>query len=130
MFDGDWGYAKQCDSGHFISLVFKQGGSKVSGRWDAGTHIRGSGGLLDGMVRGNRLFVRYCSEDGEKGYPACPEYEDETDYFVRQGDDLVRYQKYGDDYQEDVVLHRDIPGREVPIDTTYCEEDAEDEDAP
>jgi hypothetical protein len=116
QFAGKWSYAKKCDSGHFLSLDLKQGGDRVTGDWSEGTDLRGSGGKLEGQIRGNKLYARYCSDDGEVGYEACPKFSGDEDYFVIDKGTLVRYQKFGTGYRRDLALHPDIAGKEVPID--------------
>lgn len=115
-FAGKWAYAKKCDSGHYLGLELQQSGDHVSGDWSEGTNARGSDGKLEGQVRGDKLYVRYCSDDGEVGYAACPNYSGAEDYFLIDKDTLVRYQKYGSSYRRGVVLHPDGPGKEVPFD--------------
>ncbi|QNH22922.1 hypothetical protein HEP73_03871 [Xanthomonas sp. GW] len=115
-FAGKWGYAKKCDLGHYLGLDLQQSGDRVSGDWSEGTNARGSDGRLEGRVRGNKLYVRYCSDDGEVGYAVCPEYSGAEDYFLIEQETLVRYQKYGSSYRRGVALHPDRPGKEVPFD--------------
>lgn len=69
LFSGEWAYAKRCDLGHYLSLHLKQHGDRVTGDWSEGTNVRGSDGQLQGQVRGGRLYVRYCSDDGERATP-------------------------------------------------------------
>jgi hypothetical protein len=125
LFDGAWIYTKKCDFGHFVNITFKQVESEVSGEWSEGTSLRGSDGLLKGTMRDGKLFVQYCSQDGEKGYRACPEYGDGMDYFIRQGDDLVRYQMLGNEYSRDITLHRDGLEIQLPIDEANCQGETE-----
>lgn len=117
QFAGKWAYAKKCDSGHYLGLDIRQSGDRVSGDWSEGTNARGSDGKLEGQVRGDKLYVRYCSDDGEVGYAACPEYSGAEDYFLIDKGTLVRYQKYGSSYRRGVTLHPDGAGKDVPFDT-------------
>lgn len=117
QFAGKWAYAKKCDSGHFLGLDLQQNGDRVSGDWSEGTSAHGSGGKLEGRVREDKLYVRYCSDDGEVGYAACPEFSGNEDYFRIDKGTLVRYQKYGSSYRRDVALHPDGAGKDVPFDT-------------
>jgi hypothetical protein len=119
-FSGSWAFLKKCDSGHSVNLTIQQVGKQVTGDWSEGTNIRGGDGELKGDVRGAKLFVRYCATDGEGAMAACPSYEANEDYFVFRGEAIVRYQKYGSTYKEDVVLHRDDAGKSVPVDTSKC----------
>jgi len=116
QFAGKWAYAKKCDSGHYLGLDLQQSGDRVSGDWSEGTNSRGSDGKLEGQVRGDKLYVRYCSDDGEVGYAACPEFSGDEDYFRLDAGKLVRYQKNGSSYRPGVALHPDGPGKEVPFD--------------
>ncbi|HEY0504463.1 MAG TPA: hypothetical protein VGD42_13345, partial [Lysobacter sp.] len=94
-FDGQWAYATKCGFGHFANISLKQTGSEMSGTWSEGTTLRGSDGLIKGTVRAGKLFIQYCGNDEASGYPVCPEFGGESDYFMRNGADLVRFQKYG-----------------------------------
>ncbi|WP_369934491.1 hypothetical protein [Xanthomonas tesorieronis] len=124
-FSGEWAYAKKCDLGHYLSLHLQQHGDRVTGDWSEGTNVRGSDGQLQGRVRGTTLYVRYCSDDGEKGYAACPAFTGPDDQFRLENGQLVRYEKYGSDYRRTVALHPDIAGKELPFDKD-CR-DAEDD---
>jgi hypothetical protein len=125
VFSGEWGYAEKCDSGHYLGLHLQQHGDRVTGDWSEGTNVRGSDGQLQGQVHGAVLYVRYCSDDGEKGYAVCPAFSGPDDQFRLENGQLVRYQKYGSDYRRDVVLHPDIAGKELPFDKDCM--DSEDE---
>lgn len=116
VFSGEWAYAKKCDSGHYLSLSLRQRAGRVTGDWSEGTHARGSDGYLRGEVRGDTLYVRYCSDDGGAGYSICPTFAPPEDQFRIEAGLLVRYQKYGADYRRSVALHPDIAGRAVPFD--------------
>ncbi|MEA9740011.1 hypothetical protein VDF74_13725 [Xanthomonas campestris pv. raphani] len=109
-----WVYATQCDSGHFLSLDLHQQNSHVTGDWSEGTDARGGGGKLEGDVRNGKLYVRYCSDDGEAGYEACPKFSGEEDHFVLEQGNLVRYQKFGAEYKRDVLLRPDVQGQQIP----------------
>ncbi|MCC4601831.1 hypothetical protein [Xanthomonas melonis] len=116
-FANKWAYATDCGSGHFLSMDLKQQEAHVTGEWSEGTNARGGGGKLEGDVRSGKLYVRYCSEDGEAGYEACPNFSGEEDYFVLDKGSLVRYQKFGNAYKRDVVLHPDVKGKQIPSET-------------
>ncbi|UIX75629.1 hypothetical protein ABFO19_03130 [Xanthomonas citri pv. glycines] len=109
-----WAYATQCDSGHFLSLDLHQQRNHVTGEWSEGTNLRGGGGKLEGDVRNGKLYVRYCSDDGEAGYEACPKFSGDEDYFVLEQGALVRYQKFGSEYKRDVALRPDVEGQQIP----------------
>lgn len=130
LFIGEWTYARKCDFGHFVNIMLKQAANDVSGEWSEGTNLRGSNGLLKGTIRDGKLFARYCSQDGEKGYTACPEYGDETNYFIREGDGLIRYQKFGNEYKKEIALYRDVAGEQLLIDGANCQEETDEESAP
>jgi len=115
-FSGEWAYAKKCDLGHYLSLHLQQHGDRVTGDWSEATNARGNDGQLQGQVRENVLYVRYCSDDGGKGYAACPAFSGPDDQFRLEGGQLVRYQKYGSDYRRGVALNREVKGSEVPYD--------------
>ncbi|WP_115045830.1 hypothetical protein [Xanthomonas arboricola] len=116
-FANKWAYATACGSGHFLSVDLNQQKSHVTGDWSEGTNARGGGGKLEGDVRSGKLYVRYCSDDGEAGYEACPNFSGEEDYFVLEKGALVRYQKFGNTYKRDVALHPDIKGKQIPSET-------------
>lgn len=120
-FAGSWSYTKTCESGHYVNLELRQSGAHVSGEWSSGTQIRGSDGQLDGTIRDNKLHVRYCSDDDESGYAICPNYGAEEDYFVLREGALVRYQKFGKDFKQDISLHPNVAGKKVRIDTQGCD---------
>ncbi|WP_244298149.1 hypothetical protein [Xanthomonas prunicola] len=122
-FSGTWGYAKKCDSGHFLGITLEQHGNHVTGDWSEGTNSRGGDGKLEGDMREAKLYVRYCSDDGEAGYSACPVFSGNEDYFIFENGTLVRYQKYGSRYERDVVLHPSKKGQEVPFDTNCMEDE-------
>ncbi|MXV11149.1 hypothetical protein DYQ93_08955 [Xanthomonas sp. LMG 8992] len=125
LFSGEWAYAKRCDLGHYLSLHLKQHGDRVTGDWSEGTNVRGSDGQLQGQVRGGRLYVRYCSDDGERGYATCPAFSGPEDQFQLENGQLVRYEKYGSDYRRTVALYPDIEGKEVPFDQQCADQDDE-----
>ncbi|MCC8445426.1 hypothetical protein [Xanthomonas translucens] len=124
-FSGAWAYAKKCDLGHYLSLHLQQHGDRVTGDWSEATNAHGNDGQLQGQVRGDTLYVRYCSDDGGKSYAACPAFSGPDDQFRLENGQLVRYQKYGSDYLRSVALHTYIAGKEVPFDKDCT--DSEDE---
>jgi len=122
-FAGEWAYAKTCDRGHFVSLHLEQSGASVTGDWSAGTLLRGNDGQLQGRVRGNRLYVRYCSDDGGVGYQACPAFGPEDDYFTIEKGMLLRHQRFGAGFAPDIALQAAPAGKEVALDQN-CYDDA------
>lgn len=115
-FAGEWAYAKTCDRGHFVSLRLEQSGASVNGDWSAGTLLRGNDGQLQGTVRGSRLYVRYCSDDGGVGYQACPAFGPEEDYFTIEKGMLLRHQRFGAGFAPDIALQPAPAGKEVALD--------------
>ena len=123
-FTGTWEYGKKCGFGHFVTISLKQSGDSVSGTWSEGTMVKGSDGQLTGKLRGNRLYARYCGHDEASGYSLCPEFDAESDYFVRQGSSLTRFQKFGHDYRKDIVLYRQENRDMARIDGEKCQNEA------
>ncbi|UXA55419.1 hypothetical protein M0D45_13915 [Xanthomonas prunicola] len=115
-FSGEWAYAKKCDLGHYLSLHLQQRGDRVTGDWSEGTNVRGNDGQLQGEVRGDALYLRYCSDDGGTGYSACPAFSEREDQFKLEKGHLIRYEKYGSSYRRTVSLYPDVPGKDVPYD--------------
>jgi len=115
-FSGHWLYKQTCGYEHSVDLVFEQKGDDVTGQWSEGTRMNGSFGSLKGRTQDGRLYMRYCEGDERTGYTKCPEYDSEsTDYFVRKGNDLVRYKSAGAGvariFEQDLVLHQAIQGK-------------------
>ncbi|MEA9896620.1 hypothetical protein VDG04_08455 [Xanthomonas campestris pv. raphani] len=125
-FSGQWAYAKKCDLGHYLSLHLQQHGDRVTGDWSAATNAHGNDGQLQGQVRGDTLYVRYCSDDGGNSYAACPAFSGPEDQFRLENGQLVHYQKYGSVYRRSVALHSDIAGKEVPFDKN-CKDPEDDQ---
>lgn len=127
-FQGQWAYKQACGQHHVAEVKLVQSGSAVSGEWSDGNQASGADGRLKGSIRDGKLFVRYCGSDEQAGYALCPKYEaEETDYFARQGRDLVWYQmtgKTGDHtFRKYVVLHPVSDGKPVVADTK-CDDGA------
>jgi hypothetical protein len=121
-FQGSWAYKQTCGQHHAAQIKLIQTGTDITGEWSDGTQASGSDGKLKGSIHDGKLFVRYCGTDEQAGYAVCPDYEaSETDYFVRQGADLVWYQmtgKKGDNtFRKYVVLHASVNGKPVPGDS-------------
>lgn len=131
-FEGQWSYATKCDSGHYVGITLNHADNgSVIGDWDDGSNVRGWSGKLKGTVRGDRLYVRYCSLSAEDNYyKVCPDYEEESDYFTRHGNQLIWNQKSGNkssgySFSKYVVLSRNRYGAQPQYDN-YCSKDAED----
>jgi len=131
-FEGQWSYATNCNFGHYVGITLNRttdGG--VIGDWDDGSNLRGWSGKLKGTVRGDKLYVRYCSLSIEDNYyKMCPDYEEESDYFARHGDHLVWNKRSGSKasgykFSEYVVLSRSRQGTQPQYDN-YCGKDVED----
>ena len=121
-FEGEWRYTKKCDFGHFVGIDLNQHVNDVTGNWDEGTNLRGNEGLLRGKIREGKLFVQLCSVNLEAGYEECPKYDEENQYFVREGEKMIRYQKFGTYYVRDIALQRVVPGQELSVDNSDCED--------
>lgn len=120
-FDGYWTYNNNCHFGHYAEIKLTQKGDTVTGDWSDGTRLSGSDGSLKGHIRGDKLFVRYCGGDEHSGYAVCPKYgAEESDYFVREGNDLVWYQGSGQGtartFEKYVVLHPTVEGKHGSFD--------------
>lgn len=124
-FQGNWAYQQICGLQHVASVRLQQKGSEVSGSWDDGsTRASGTYGQLKGNVINGQLRVRYCGGDDSSDYSVCPNYEAEaSDYFVRQGKDLIWYkmtaEKSGNTFQKYLVLHPAIHGKPTITDN-HC----------
>lgn len=127
-FQGKWVYKQACGQYHVAEVKLTQSGNDVSGEWSDGNQHAGADGKLEGHVRGEKLFVRYCGNDEQAGYAVCPKYEsDETDYFVRQGKELIWYQMIGkksdNTFRKYVILHP-VSGNESTAMDAKCEHGA------
>lgn len=113
LFEGKWRYADEEKFGHFADIAVDTGTSaEATGHWSDGTRVGGSAGDLRGRLDGKRLYVRFCSEDAERGSTQCPAFEhDESAYLVRTGDKLVWYRKFGEgknsEFKRYLELRRD-----------------------
>jgi hypothetical protein len=127
-FNGSWGYEQTCGMRHVAAVRLSQKGDAVNGDWSDGS-ARGSGtyGKLLGAVKDGKLYVRYCGGDDNSDYSICPNYEAEaSDYFVRQGKDLVWYKMDGkpseNKFIKYLVLHQKVNGKPVIMDTHCADE--------
>lgn len=121
VFAGDWKYKQTCGYQHSATVTLTQTDKSVTGDWTDGTRLNGSDGSLKGSIRNGKLYVRYCGGDEHAGYAVCPSYEtEESDYFAREGSNLVWYRKIGkkqeSTYEKYVVLHPVIKGKPLPVD--------------
>ena len=85
-FSGTWLYTDQVgDTVGGKELVLKQTGNLVTGIWNEGISTgSGGSGKLKGYVKGNKLFLNYCSDEGNNWYKSCPEYENDRSYFIKK----------------------------------------------
>lgn len=126
-FDGYWTYNNDCHFGHYAEIKLTQKGADVAGIWSDGTRVEGWDGQLKGNVRDGKLRAKYCSTETNGGHAVCPSYDvSESDYFVRQGPDLIWYrsagQGAGKTFDRYVVLHPSIKGKPGPVDAD-CPDD-------
>ena len=98
-FSGSWSYYEdRCSYEFSANFDFVQRGNRVTGVYSVGTTMAGGGvmGKLRGVVKGNKLFIRICSNkyiEPSLNSPTCPKYGKRYDaYFVRKGKDiLIKY---------------------------------------
>lgn len=91
-FSGTWLYTDQVgDTVGGKELVLKQTGNLVTGIWNEGISTgSGGSGKLKGYVKGNKLFLNYCSDEGNNWYKSCPEYENDGSYFIKKNNKLYK----------------------------------------
>ncbi|TKC86347.1 hypothetical protein FAZ69_21120 [Trinickia terrae] len=87
--------------------------NQVSVTWSDGSDQRVWSGSLKGVVHGNQLRVRFCS-DGAFGNEefVCPNYEPESDLFALRGGKLVWYKKQDSGFERYMTLKRVAARRE------------------
>ncbi len=98
-FSGSWSYYEdRCSYEFSANFDFVQRGNRVTGIYSVGTTMAGGGvmGKLRGVIKGNKLFIRICSNkyiEPSLNSPTCPKYGKRYDaYFVRKGKDiLIKY---------------------------------------
>lgn len=127
-FDGYWTYSNDCRFGHYAEVKLAQRDSDVTGDWSDGTRVEGWDGSLKGSVRDGKLYAKYCSTEANGGHAICPSYDaSESDYFVRQGHDLVWYRSTGHGatrtFEKYLVLHPSIKGKPAPADVDCPDDD-------
>ena len=124
-FNGKWVYEQTCGPQQVASIELTQKENQVDGKWsDGSTRGSGTSGKLKGSIKNGKLFVHYCGDDENSDHPICPEYESESsDYFVRQGRDLIWYKltlgKNGNEFEKHLLLHPTINGN-VLIKDSKC----------
>lgn len=126
-FDGYWTYSNDCRFGHYAEITLAQKDTGVTGDWSDGTRVEGWDGSLKGNVRDGKLYAKYCSTEANGGHAVCPSYDtSESDYFVRQGHDLVWYRPTGQrterTFEKYAVLHPSSKGKPGPVDVD-CPDD-------
>ncbi|EFI23483.1 hypothetical protein HMPREF9016_01873 [Neisseria sp. oral taxon 014 str. F0314] len=42
-------------------------------------------------MKGNKLFLNYCSDEGNNWYKSCPEYENNGSYFIKKNNKIIEY---------------------------------------
>lgn len=96
-FSGTWLYTDQVgDTVGGKELVLKQAGNLVTGIWNEGISTgSGGSGKLKGYVKGNKLFLNYCSDEGNNWYKSCPEYENYGSYFIKKNNKIIEYDMTG-----------------------------------
>lgn len=103
-FSGSWSYYEdRCSYEFSENFNFVQRGNKVTGIYATGTNNSSGGmmGKLRGIVKGNKLFIRICSDksiEPSNNSPTCPKYGERYDsYFVQKGKNtLIKYESFGD----------------------------------
>lgn len=66
-FAGEWGYRDTCKFSHSASVSLTSAADGFTGTWSDGTNVDGDSGLVKGVERDGKLYVRFCSEQGEQG---------------------------------------------------------------
>ncbi|MDQ2945413.1 MAG: hypothetical protein M3Y27_05635 [Acidobacteriota bacterium] len=120
-FVGHWAYSNDCNLGHYAELKLVQQGDSVTGDWSDGSRVEGWDGTLKGRILDRKLIAKYCSTEPNGGHAVCPSYDvRESDYFTREGNDLVWYRAVGQgaaiSFDKYVVLHPSIKGKPDPVD--------------
>ncbi|HFC8485403.1 MULTISPECIES: hypothetical protein [Neisseria] len=94
-FSGTWSYTDQVeDTVGGKELVLKQEGNSVTGVWNEGISTgSGGSGKLKGYVKGNKLFLSYCSDEGNNWYESCPRYDSNESYFIIDNNKIIEFYK-------------------------------------
>ena len=118
-FSGTWGYhTKDCQGDYVANFYFKQIGKKVTGYYSEGASFGKGGevGDLQGVVKGDKLFIKVCSnvrDDPKYDRPACREKggrygKEYIAYFVKKGNKMTRYFATGEgpnkEYDKDIEV--------------------------
>ncbi|WP_198148978.1 lysozyme inhibitor LprI family protein [Luteibacter yeojuensis] len=124
---GDWAYRSKCNFGHFVELTVTGGGSTAQGTWSDGTRVRENEGKVLGEWKADRLYLRFCADNEERGgFPVCPAFSDVAAYVVPEGNGLAWYRTWGPKeegaFTKYVVMTRKPAQGHVP-DDTHCTED-------
>ncbi len=70
----------------------------IVGEWAEGSpQGMGDTGKLKGIIKGNKLYVRYCNTNSD-WRAICPNYDKEEEYFIFKDKKLVRYKLVGEKY--------------------------------
>lgn len=127
-FRGNWSYKQTCGRQHSASIHFIEKGSEVSGDWEDGS-AKGqySEGQLKGNIKGEKLFVSYCSIDENSGHSICPSYDaKETDYFIRKGETIIWFRMTGkrqeNKFKKYITLYPEVNGKPSIIDRQCIDE--------
>jgi hypothetical protein len=111
-FTGDWSYGTDCNGGHYITIELQQSGKNVTGEWSEGSNSSGDQGFLKGEIKAGTLVAVYCSSTGVAG-TQCPQYDTTIeDHFTMKGVALMRAQKIGSVYKNDVIL---LPAKKAKV---------------
>ena len=122
-FSGTWGYHnKDCLGRSYVAnFYFKQIGRKVTGDYSEGASFGqgGEAGYLQGIIKGDKLFIRVCSildDYPENNRPACKKKrkrygKEYVAYFTKNGNKLTRYFLRGEglnkQYRKDIeIFHK------------------------
>lgn len=131
-FSGTWGYHnKDCLGRSYVAnFYFKQIGRKVTGDYSEGASFGqgGEAGYLQGIIKGDKLFIRVCSDtenNPEYNRPACRKKgrrygKEYIAYFIKKGNKMTRYYATGEGlnrrYSKDVeVFYKAKKGGGFPI---------------
>jgi hypothetical protein len=120
---GTWGYRDSCKFSHSATIAITPSAEGYTGQWSDGSNVSGDSGTFKGTLRDGKLFVRFCSEQGEQGgFRMCPTYAATDDaYLTIEGKNLAWYNHSGaateNTFARYVVLHRTARGKRVAAET-------------
>lgn len=92
LIEGGWGYATQCNQGHFIAITLRKQGDRFVGSWSDGTLLGGSDGDIEVEADSGRFIAKRCGSDKSSGLPPCPRLENVGDHFRVKHGSLYWYQ--------------------------------------